>query len=182
MDSICCSYNTLQLNIGDRSWGQKSISIEYVLNIEVFKIKMNHLIIFCGQAAAQHSALPGGKALISVHHVPTASSATSSTLCGFCSLEAGTQARSWFPLCQQRCVQGWDNQCLDSGNLLLRLCSELTLRNALLPAVIRPNRSFMTMLQKLENYCLRANSDCSTKILFTHTHTHTHNGCCREWL
>lgn len=97
MDSTCCSYNTLKLNIGDRSWGQKAISIECVLNIEVFKIKMNHLIIFCGQAAAQHSALPRGKALISVHHVPTASSATSSALCGFCSLEAGTQARVVVP-------------------------------------------------------------------------------------
>ena len=51
MDSTCCSYNTLQLNIGGRSWGQK-ISIECVLNIEVFKIKMNHLIISCGQATA----------------------------------------------------------------------------------------------------------------------------------
>ena len=37
------------------------------------------------------------KALMSVYHVATALSTTASAVCGFCSLEAGTQARVVVP-------------------------------------------------------------------------------------
>ena len=63
VDSTCCNYNTLQLNIGGRSWGQKAILIECMLTIDVFKIKVNHFIISYRYTIAQNSALPGGKSI-----------------------------------------------------------------------------------------------------------------------
>ena len=117
------------------------------------------------------------KALMSVYHVATALSTTASALCGFCSLEAGTQARVVVPPWQQQYVQGWDigvwtQETCVWGSVVSShwgmLCFQL-----LSPRI---DHQWQRSRKKLENYCLRANS----RLLYQNLFTHTQSGWCPE--
>ena len=56
--------------------------------------------------------------------------------------------------------------------LSLRLCGELTLRNALLPAALPPNRSPVTMLEKEIGELLFEGKFKTALPELIHTHTH----------
>lgn len=118
LHSACCNYNTLQLNIRGRSWGQKAVLIPCQI-ATFFSKQMNHHVINISyrRAAAQISTLPGGRSV--EQHVPPARG-TGSEHPGRCgpggrgrsSGECGSVSGS------TACAR-LDVRCLDSGDYVI---------------------------------------------------------------
>lgn len=117
--------------------------LEYISNIEVFNIKINHFIIFDSHTAAQNSTLPGGKIEYRLVENTCPLKLTELSIqdsLWLFSLEGETQARVCGSLpnstgvCQAGVSGTWTHRNLS----FLWLCDEPMLRNALVPAAFPP--------------------------------------------
>ena len=152
--SICCNYNSLQLNVrGRHGVGEGNIDRMHIKNIEVFNIKIDHPIISHRRTAAPNSTVPSGKIEYRLASNTCPLNLMELSLQGslwLFSLKGETQARVCGSLSQQhQYVQGWGVWCLASQEfaIFMALWGD-HVDSTLTPAAFPPRWISVTMLQK----------------------------------